>query len=186
MSRQSELAEINAELNALAWDPPLRNFGGATLSADKRYRYRLWRTIGSGSRTILFVMLNPSTADASVDDPTIRKCRGFAQRLGFDRIEVVNLFAWRATDPKELPKAVEPVGRENDQTILERALAAQLVIAAWGATEFKNGMVTRRAREVRQLLTGAGVTVQCLGRAQNGEPRHPLMLAYATQLQELP
>jgi hypothetical protein len=179
---QPSLVGLNAELNALEWDPPLAR-GGATLSQDGRYRYRLWRTFGTGG-TLCFVMLNPSTADASADDPTIRKCLGFARRLGFGGIDVVNLFAWRATDPGDLPHVTEPIGAENDDWIVDRCKAADLVVAAWGATKLPNRMVERRACEVRRLLSSAGVTLQCLGCSQEGAPRHPLMLAYATPLQD--
>lgn len=172
--RQGELA-VND------FDPPLPRTGAA-LSLDGRYRYRLWRQWADG-RVVTFIMLNPSTADASEDDPTIRKCIGFAKRLGFGRLEVVNLFAWRATNPNALRDVVEPVGIENDQTILERCLGADLVIAAWGATEFPSRLVWRRQQQVCALLRGAGVQTQCLGLSQEGRPRHPLMLPYETALQ---
>lgn len=150
---------------------------GAILSADERYRYRLWRSWGySPGSTVAFIMLNPSTADASTDDPTIRKCIGFAKRWGFNRVEVVNLFAWRATNPKELPHVIEPVGRENDQVILERALAAEWVVCAWGADRF----ALSRALAVRRMLTGAGIHLRCLRKTQGGRPWHPLYMPYAT------
>lgn len=157
---------------------------GAVLSADGCYRYRLWRQWGD-ARTVVFVMLNPSTADATADDPTIRKCVGFAKRLGFGRLEVVNLFAWRATNPRMLSRAAEPVGCENDQTILERCLAADLVIAAWGATQGVDQLVTRRIHVVQSILRSAGVTAMCLGQSKAGRPRHPLMLSYETPVRRL-
>ena len=174
--KQQPLADINTELNALDWDPPLRNFGGATLSLDERYRYRLWRTVGPGARSVTWVMLNPSTADASQDDPTIRKCKEFTRRWGFDRMEVVNLFAWRATNPKELPKVDEPIGLENNETILARALASEWVIAAWGSDKF----AVQRARTVTRMLTGAGVHLRCLRKSKDGHPYHPLYLPYGS------
>lgn len=180
---EPELEAINAELNLLDWDPPLQR-SGASISADGRYRYRLWRAWATG-KTILFVMLNPSTADARDDDPTIRKCVGFAKRLGFARLEVVNLFAWRATDPRDLPRASDPIGVENDHTILERSLAADLVIAAWGATKLPDRMIERRVRSVQSTLRSAGCSPMCLGRSKDGHPRHPLMLAYETALESL-
>jgi hypothetical protein len=180
---QENLALINDELNALDWDPPLAR-SGATISADGKYRYRLWRSWANG-KSLVFVMLNPSTADAREDDPTIRKCLGFAKRLGYGRLEVVNLFAWRATDPRELSKVAEPIGLENDQMILERCSAADLVIAAWGATKGVNRLVERRIREVSSLFRSAGVAPSCLGRSKDGQPRHPLMLAYDTPLELL-
>lgn len=175
--KQSELAAINDELNALDWDPPLRR-GGAELSADGQYRYRLWRGVGgvNPERTVAFVMLNPSTADAMLDDPTIRKCMGFARRWDFGRIEVVNLFAWRATNPKDLPTVADPVGAENNRTIVERCLAADWVIAAWGTDKFAQA----RAREVTRTLTCNGIHLRCLKTSKDGHPWHPLYVPYET------
>jgi hypothetical protein len=150
---------------------------GAVLSFDGRYRYRLWRAWESGAlSSVVFLMLNPSTADADVDDPTIRKCIGFAKRWSFRRLEVVNLFAWRATNPKEVLRVEEPVGRENDQTILERCLAAEWVIAAWGSEKF----AVQRARLVTASLTGAGIHLRCLRKSKDGHPWHPLYVPYGT------
>lgn len=150
---------------------------GAVLSADERYRYRLWREVGGTAlQSVVFVMLNPSTADARRDDPTIRKCIGFARGWGARRLEVVNLFAWRATNPKELPHVDEPIGRENDQTIMERAIAAEWVICAWGSNKFAQ----RRAREVTAMLTAAGIHLRCLRKSNDGHPWHPLYVPYAT------
>lgn len=162
---------------------------GADLSADGRYRYRLWRTLGPRSGfcrgTVLFVMLNPSTADALNDDHTIRKCMGFGRRFGFHRLEVVNLFAYRTTDPKGLLAAKDPVGSGNDWTIAGRCLVADSVIAAWGNTDFKNRMVSKRATEVRQLMREVAPKAMCLGWTKNGQPRHPLMLPYSCPFEPL-
>ena len=150
-------------------------FHGAVLSADGKYRYRLWRTIGPGPMgTVVFVMLNPSTSDASADDPTICKCRGYARSWGFQRLEVVNLFAWRATNPKELPEVDDPIGPENDRAILGRCTGAEWVIAAWGSDKF----ATARARDVTRMLTGAGIYLRCLRRSKDGNPWHPLYVPY--------
>lgn len=166
-----------------------QELSGALISMDGHYRYRLWRTLGPRTGfcrgTVLFVMLNPSTADANADDPTIRKCVGFARRFGFERIEVVNLFAYRSTEPKQLLAVTDPVGVENDQTILERCLAADAVFAAWGNTDFPNRLVSSRASIVRSLMRSAGVTAMCLGRTKNGRPRHPLMLPYSCGFEPL-
>lgn len=149
---------------------------GAVLSADGRYRYRLWRELGDGPMgTVVFVMLNPSTADAEKDDPTIRKCKGFARQWGFRRLEVVNLFAWRATNPKELPKVDEPIGLENDRTIDERCIAAEWVICAWGSDKFGQ----RRAREVVARLRRLDIHLRCLRKSTtDGPPWHPLYVPY--------
>ena len=140
---------------------------GALLSPCGRYRYRLTREWLMGEGTVLFVMLNPSTADAETDDPTIRRCIGFAQRWGFRGLAVGNLFAWRATDPRELRQAIDPVGPENDRHLVEMSHAANAVIAAWGAGGGRRGQYALR------LLRG---TVEHLGLTKQGYPRHPLYL----------
>jgi hypothetical protein len=115
---------------------------------------------------VLFVMLNPSTADASRDDPTIRRCVGFAKAWGFGALSVANLFALRSTDPSVLLSAQDPVGPDNDAMILELARKASLVVAAWGAHK----VAARRAAAVQSLLPKA----VCLGLTSSGQPRHPL------------
>src|SRR5450755_1416997 len=95
--------------------------GSAVFSADRTYRYRLTRTWGSSGSHAVWVMLNPSTADALADDPTIRRCTGFSRALGLDGLVVVNLFALRATEPRELRRHPEPAGPANDWFIQEAA-----------------------------------------------------------------
>ena len=143
---------------------------GARISPCGRYRYELTRTWGKGP-VLSFVMLNPSTADASVDDATIRRCLAFAKRDGFDGLRVVNLFAFRATDPSVMAQAVDPVGPENDAYLLDLFVADRpAVVAAWGV----GGGLHRRDVAVRQLAGMMGVDLLCLGTTQNGSPRHPL------------
>ncbi len=147
---------------------------GAVISGA--YRYRLWRRLGPGDRTAVFVMLNPSTADARVNDPTIRKCLGFATRWGFDRLEVVNLYAYRATDPGKLWRVDDPVGTDNDRMI--RAICTdhpERIVCAWGAHAGRD-----RALEVHDMLVGAGLELHRLSLTKDGQPGHPLMLAYTT------
>lgn len=143
--------------------------GHAVFDPTGRYRYLLRRTWGSGPR-VAFVMLNPNAADALVDDPTIRRCVGFARRWGFRSVEVVNLFAYRARDPRELGRAADPVGPDNDRHVRDAIRRAELVVCAWGATR----VARRRAAAVHDLLEGR--TVRCLGRTRSGAPRHPLYL----------
>lgn len=104
---------------------------GALISECGLYRYRLWRRWGIGPHAT-WIMLNPSTADADLDDPTIRRCIGFARAWGFSAIEVVNLFALRATNPRELGRSADPIGPDNDRHLSEAGRAAELRIAAWG------------------------------------------------------
>jgi hypothetical protein len=150
---------------------------GALLSHDGRYRYRLWRLWDELLPIMAWVMLNPSTADADVDDPTIRKCIGFAKHHGYGGIIVVNLFAWRATDPKELPTVADPVGPENDGHILWACKAPILasVIAGWGSNKF----AAQRATFVKTLIrSGARRQILCFRKSAAGNPWHPLYLPY--------
>ena len=104
-------------------------------SEDEKFRYLLERRWSRGKRTLLWVMLNPSTATSEIDDPTIRRCIGFALQ-DFDRMLVCNLFAYRSTNPGVLPHVADPVGPGNDRTILGCARRSQKVVVAWGADEF--------------------------------------------------
>lgn len=145
--------------------------GEAIISECGRYRYRLARRWGPGP-AVLFIMLNPSTADAEQDDPTIRRCVGYAKALGAGSLEVVNLFALRATDPNELARDVAPVGPANNSHIWEAAQRAEMVICAWGA----HPEARHRARQVVDLLHAAGARPMCLRRTKAGHPAHPLYL----------
>lgn len=134
------------------------------------YRYSLTRAWGAPKPSICWIMLNPSTADAGQDDPTIRRCVGFSQRWGAGALIVVNLFAYRATDPCALLTADDPVGPRNDQEILRAAGSATEVIAAWG----RLGQSLRgRDKDVLGLIPRP---VLCLGLTQEGYPRHPLYM----------
>lgn len=146
---------------------------------DGPFRYRLWRTlrVGDGPRAV-FVMLNPSTADGRRDDPTLRRCIGFAHQLGAHRLDVVNLFAWRATNPDELARAPDPVGPHNDRHIVEACVGALHVIAAWGG----RGGLFARDLQVGELLRAEGVSLECLGTTGLCYPRHPLYLPKSAEL----
>ena len=143
--------------------------GSAVISADGKYRYVLRRSLGSvlrWYRPMLFVMLNPSTADAEKDDPTIRRCIAFAKREGMTHLTVVNLFALRATDPKELTEHADPVGPENDHYLIEELRKhRQTAVAAWGAHDIPGHRFTKLMPFLPML---------CLGRTKDGSPRHPL------------
>lgn len=151
----------------------------AILSACERFRYRLGRRWDNGA-TMLFVMLNPSKADASIDDPTIVRCMGFARREGCAAIDVVNLFAYRSTHPSNLAGAVDPVGPDNDSVIRGAADNATLIVLAWGAFAASNAKLCYRPRQVLRLLRARDRTVTqlvyALGTTQDGHPRHPLYL----------
>lgn len=156
---------------------------GALISECGHYRYRLWRLWDDLRPIMVWVMLNPSTADADVDDPTIRKCMGFAKAHHFGGIIVVNLFAWRATNPKELPKVKDPVGPDNDQHILWACTAPLMcaVVGGWGTNKF----AAKRAARVKALIQGgARRHIECF-RETNGTPWHPLYLPYDSPLVKL-
>lgn len=122
-------------------------------------------------------MLNPSTADADQDDPTIRRCIGFTETWGHRRLEVVNLFALRSTDPNELMRSSDPVGLENDNYIKRALVNADVVVAAWG----EHGALMSRSSTVMKTISNYGVRITVLGLNQSGEPRHPLYIPASTR-----
>jgi hypothetical protein len=140
----------------------------AEISECSKYRYWLCRSwkVGGNGKAVCFVMLNPSTADALLDDATIRRCMGFTRTWGYSTLDVRNLFALRATDPRELLLAEDPVGPVGDAN-LAVARGADLVIAAWGTQ-------VPFSRDQRALELLAGKPLYCLGLTARGYPRHPL------------
>ena len=148
------------------------NASGARFSACRRWRTLLWRCWDDARPVVNFLMLNPSTADETVLDPTCTRARDYAERWGYGALLVTNVFAWRATDPVEMRAAPDPVGRGNDAAILRAAKAAQLVVCAWG----NHGLYLGRSEAVQRLLHGAGVALHVLRLNANGEPAHPLYL----------
>lgn len=158
----------------------------ATLSDCGLYRYDLTRRWGHAGpcSTALFVMLNPSTADASEDDPTIRRCIGFAKREGCGGLAVVNLYALRSADPSILLRYSDPFGPDNQATI-ERWLAdpsVYVAIAAWGSW-WRNQRSRPMRLNVEQLAQQAGRHLYCLGTTKAGDPRHPLYVRADAPLQ---
>ena len=151
----------------------------AIISPCLNYRYSLTREWGADPR-VLWIMLNPSVADANTDDPTIRRCIGFSQSFGYGSLEVVNLFAYRATDPKDMAAAkadgVNIVGPENVRHTIEAASRASLVIAAWGADK----LAPLRSVSIRKLV--APHALYCLGKSKSGAPKHPLYLPANSEL----
>lgn len=140
----------------------------ARFDAARRYRYRLTRVWDASRPVVLFIMLNPSTADERADDPTIRRCIGFARRWDMGGLEVVNLFAWRSPSPATLRRVADPVGPNNDAAIRRAASRAARIFAAWG----NHGARNQRAADVMRIL--GPIPVFCLGVTRSGQPRHPL------------
>ncbi|HEX6285988.1 MAG TPA: DUF1643 domain-containing protein [Acidimicrobiia bacterium] len=150
------------------------------------YRYWLTRVWDVGQPPVSWVMLNPSTATETVDDPTIRRVVAFSRLWGFGSALVVNLFALRSVSPETLARHPDPVGPENDSAI-ERAIgSADLVVVAWGNHGLKLNPKTRtpRSSEVAALLSG--VNPRCLGLTASGQPRHPLYLPSCTASMAFP
>jgi hypothetical protein len=139
---------------------------GAVFSPCRTWRYSLVRELdGGGGGAVVFVGLNPSTADESLDDPTTRRCVGFARAWGYARLELVNLFAYRATRPASLITAVDPVGPLNLDAVRAAVDRAAFVVCAWG-----NHGLGPAADAVLELVRGP----HCLGLTARGAPRHPL------------
>jgi hypothetical protein len=152
----------------------------AVYSDCERYRYRLTRQWDAKGTRVGFVMLNPSTATEVQNDPTIERCEQRARRLGYGGFVITNIFAWRATDPKDMRRAADPIGPENDSALREAVEWADDVIAAWGA----HGVHQGRGAQVAQLLHAEAANLFHLGLTKAGEPRHPLYLPYALKPQK--
>lgn len=146
--------------------------GTADISADEVYRYTLERSWGTRTARVLWIMLNPSTAGATIDDPTLRRCQHFTRCWGYDRLIIANLFALRSSDPKTLRLHADPVGCDN-ATHLEMLLqdpASELVVAAWGA----HGGLRYRDASLIAVAARCGRDLYALGLTKDGKPKHPL------------
>lgn len=155
-----------------------------TFSEDRIFRYSLWRewSMPSGmpltvplqpaSAFTLFIALNPSTADETQDDPTVRRCIGYSKAWGYSAYCMANIFAFRATDPRVMKAACDPIGPDNDAMLLDLALHAGVVVAAWGT----HGTHLLRAIKVKRMLIENGVDLKCLKITNGGHPSHPLYL----------
>lgn len=143
-----------------------RMSGGAIIMGA--YRYSLWREWAQDLPRLLFVLLNPSRADAGLDDPTLRRCIGFAHDWGvYGSVELVNLYAYRAPDPRTLKHVADPVGPLNDHHIQQAAGRAGKIVVAWGVL----GKLHGRDQAIQRLLTQP---LWCLGYTRGFAPRHPL------------
>ena len=166
------------------WGDVLNSEGqnSAVFSDDRRYRYLLRRGVGESSGRVLFIMLNPSRADETRNDATIRRCIGFARDWGFGLLDVVNLFALMSTDPAALLKAEDPVGPDNDAAIRAALRVADAVVLAWGNHALDHG---ERAAAVTEMAWWT-TPPYCLGLTKRGAPRHPLRLPKTATLESFP
>lgn len=152
---------------------------GANFSRCRRFRYTLWRRWDADRPLAMIIGLNPSTADARRDDPTIRRCICFARDWGHGSLVVTNLFAFRATYPAELKAAADPVGPRNDLWIRRMAARADIIVAAWG----NHGSWLGRSERVGRMLAGR---LHCLRLTAAGQPAHPLYLPAGLEPVEWP
>jgi len=143
---------------------------GAVFSSCTKYRYALWRTWNESKDKVLFICLNPSTADARHNDPTVRRCIGFARRWGFGGMCLCNLFGFRATSPIHLHYAADPVGPDNDRVLADYATKARIIVAAWG----NGGTYKGRDLAVREAYPNTYV----IDLTSKWNPRHPLYAPY--------
>ncbi len=155
---------------------------GAQFDRTGGYRYRLWRTWGDPQQVVVFVMLNPSSADAQRLDPTTTRCAYFAERWGYGGFEAVNLFALRTADPRELRSHPDPVGPGNDRQLAAAMSRAALLIFAWG----NHGRLHGRDQIITRRLARLDRQAYCFGLTGLGQPRHPLYLPAQAELVAYP
>ena len=148
---------------------------GATFSDCRKYRYALWRIWDDRAPKVMFIGLNPSTADEMTDDATIRRCTGFARSWDFGGIYMLNIFAFKATHPENLKKSADPIGDENDMYLTRYAEKSSLIIGAWG----NHGVYLNRGAAVIEMFPA----MQCLKMTKMNQPSHPLYLRADTDHQ---
>jgi hypothetical protein len=180
-----EFDEVRLAAAAMHWQTP----GGpldypeedstARFSADRVYRYALWRIWNRKKPYVMFIGLNPSTADETKNDPTVTRCVGYAKRWGYGALCMMNAFAFRSTDPKKLPEVADPVGEANDAWIWSLARHADKVVACWGA----HGAYRSRGNLILEILDC--YDVYCFGKTKDGMPKHPLYLRADQELELL-
>ena len=140
----------------------------AHFSEDRKYRYALWRIWDESKSCAMFIGLNPSTADEEKNDPTVSRCQNWAREWDYGGLCMANIFAYRATKPRDLKRRDNPVGRATDRWIRKLADQAGIIVAVWG----NHGRYRDRANEVLELLSDK--TIYCLEKTGEGQPRHPL------------
>lgn len=153
------------------------NSTGATFSPCRIYRYALWRIWDDTKPFAMFIGLNPSTADEIENDPTVRRCINFAKSWGCGGLYMTNIFAFRSTDRSVMKSHPLPIGDENDKYLLELALAAGVIVCAWGT----DGAHLGRGEQVKSLLSTH--ELMCLNHTKHGHPQHPLYVKADKQLE---
>lgn len=151
----------------------------AIIDLTGKYRYTLTRIWDKSRGKVVFILLNPSTADAIEDDPTLKKCIGFAKRWGYGSLEVVNLFAYRATEPEDLKQADDPIGIENDLYIKKAVNNTDLIILGWGNNCEMWGRYhhfSQRHKQVLNLIIDFKSYYLVI--TKEGHPKHPLYVGY--------
>ena len=143
-------------------------YSNAYFSKDRIYRYALWRTWNHNLPKVLFIGLNPSTADEIKDDPTIRRCMRYADNWGYGGYIMGNIFAYRSTDPHKLKTIEDPIGHNNNYWLIKLHQEASLTIGAWG----NHGKLLNRGKDVNNLIDN----LYCLKITKEGYPSHPLYL----------
>jgi len=138
----------------------------AYLSKCRKYRYALWRTWDNSKPYAMFIGLNPSTANETEDDPTINRCINYSKNWGYGGLCMVNLFAFRATEPSDMKASSKPIGLDNDDWIKKLSKDAAIIIAAWG----NDGSYMERSKSVIDMIPN----LMCLKINKTGEPAHPL------------
>ena len=155
----------------------------ATISTCDLYRYNLTRKWNNeGNNLVSFIGLNPSTADASQDDPTLTRCINFSKALGFDGLILVNLFAYRSTSPKLMMEYDEPIGEENNTYIIDAISKTNKTILCWG----NHGSYKSRDKELLELIKSYKESYYCFGLTKKNQPKHPLYLSKTTCLSSYP
>lgn len=171
ISKQPRTAWVLGAM-ALAGQRLLKGGGpncAAIFSRCRTWRYSLWRVWGD-EPIMMVIGLNPSVADETQDDPTVRRCIRFARDLGYGGLVMTNMFGYRSTDPRGLDKVFDPNGPDNDRSLREIAARAGIVVAAWGADKATRS----RLPGLKRVLED--VSIHCLARTKDGLPRHPLYL----------
>lgn len=168
-------------VNKVKQEPPINIIQtGATFSSCRTFRYTLWRIWNPNIPPLLCILLNPSTADETNNDPTVERCQRRAITGGFGGIFIGNAFALRSTDPNRLYEVQDPVGPDNNKALESMAKEAGLVVCGWGT----HGNLLGRGDSLRKLLSSIPVKLHCLGQNKDGTPKHPLYIGYKTAFQE--